>query len=129
MKRLIIFFSLLGCLALVACETDHTYEQFIQNDAPEAVTFEFYGNDSLDFGSSLEIAPNAKVNVRTFTKFGAQPDGLSCLPTLDSVQVISASGKNLTKDFLHEDNWVSEVEGKRSVFQQCTFSFSNVDLN
>lgn len=121
--------SLLAVLFLAGCETDHYYDQVVQNDSSHPLTLIFHGAAANDFGDSIVVPQHESKTLYTFHKLGAIPEGLSCLPNLDSIEVIHPAGKSFLGNFLEEGNWTSQVEGKRTVMQTCTFRFSDADFN
>lgn len=127
------FRTFLMCLAASAfffgCETDHYYDQLVQNDSSHPLTLHFHGEAAESFGDSVLVPRSESHTLYSFHKFGANPEGISCAPNLDSIEVVHPDGKIFQGNFLEENNWTSKVDGKRTVVQTCTFHFSDSDFN
>ena len=128
MNSIKIIGVLLIGFTLTACDTFHEYDQVIQNNSTQSVTFALYGQDTASLGHTIVVAPGERKTIYQFSKLGKVPEGLSCIPTLDSMVGNSADGRKLSLDFLRSSNWVSSVTGKGVTVQTCTFIIEDADL-
>lgn len=128
MKSIIALCMCFGLLSLMGCETDHHYDQYIYNQSSQEVTFRFFGAAAANYGDSLVVPAGEQVQLYQFYKLGAQPEGIDCAVPYDTLTVEVANGKTLTKDIFSEDAWETEISGKRTVMQSCTFRIVESDL-
>lgn len=117
---------LLVLLVLSGCETDHYLTMNVNNQSSETIVLRFH--NAPDLPDSLALAPGEEKEVYSFYKRGAQPEGMECRLLADSVSSSTSGGKSLAKDMLDDSQWDSQVEGKRTVTQVCTFTITDADL-
>lgn len=128
MNKILALGTFFCMVFLMGCETDHYYTQYIDNQSSETLTFYFTGTDTSYYGDSTTVSPGERKSVYEFYKLGAQPDGMDCVVISDSFNVSVTNGMELTKDFSSEDAWETEVSGKRTVKQTCTFLITDSDI-
>lgn len=128
MKKILALSTLFCMLFLMSCETDHYYTQYIDNQSTETLTFHFNGSDTGYYGDSITVSPGERKSAYDFYKLGAQPDGIECVVVNNSFAVSVSNGMELLKDFSSEGAWETEISGKRTVMQTCTFSVTDADL-
>ena len=111
----------------MGCETVHYYTQTIDNQSSRDIEFHFSGNITELYGDSVLVPAGEEVVLQTFNKLGAQPEGLDC--GINAIaDVVLPDSLTLTKDWSVEGNWISDVDGKRTVTQVCTFIITDADL-
>ena len=125
-----ILLGLLYCataVALTSCEGGTTFTKTIDNQSSESVSLVLYTN----FGDTktTTVGPNSKTEVFWSDQMGNFVDNsFNCTTLIDSVTISISKGKQLTKDIMNSDNWRRESKDGRNSREDCTFTFTDSDL-
>jgi len=114
--------------ALISCEGGTTYTKSIQNDSSETLnvtTFSYYlgqqGFDGIQSGETREVY---------FIDLERQFSGpnYNCTEDVDSISVLTNSGKTLVQNILSREDWTRESMGGRMSREDCVITLTDSDF-
>jgi hypothetical protein len=128
MKTLLFSFIIAtGSLALSSCEGGTTFTKTIENKSSETITVRVYS--IYDAGESVTINANESAQIYWDDQMGFFVDNsYTCTNLIDSIAVSISNNKTLLKDVMNADNWIRESKDGRNSREDCTFAFTDNDL-
>ena len=119
---------LLITLLSFGCDTIHEYNQTVDNMTSQTITLSFSEESLFQYPDSIIILPNTQTVLYDYSSIGGEPNGFGCQLTSGEIDVRVSGGFQLTKDITDENNWVQNLNGKKSVTEMCIFEIEESDL-
>lgn len=123
---------LIIALAIVSCETDHTFKRELVNNTSYPLMVRYNYHHIADVDSVFYVEQADTLILAEWWKFGAHTYADSCFISEEDTIWVDADAQfpmEFYGDFRDESNWESEFVEGRSSIQVCRFVVNDSDFS